>query len=319
MTSARNRDQRKDVALHLAEPHGGVVRKVSLRSVGITDSEIRAEIRGGRWFNCGCHTVSIAAGPRPTGSAHFWVVVWESGSGAVLDGGAALVASGLTGYEPAAIDVSLPWGGGPRRRAGVKARRRRIMPPLVGAGIPRVRADHAVINAAQWARTDREAALVVCLAVQQRVVRPGHLLATWRKVPYASRRDVLDRVIRDVCDGAQSLGELDFAGFCRRYGLPEPRRQVVRHGHRGRVYLDVSWEEVGLTVEIDGAHHAAGLADVDDALRQNEVTIDQSMVLRIPVLGLRLAEGTFMAQVRRAYDEAARRRAAGIGAANLAS
>lgn len=72
-------------------------------------------------------------------------------------------------------------------------------------------------------------------------------------------------------------------------------------------------------MEIDGAHHAAGLADVDDALRQNEVTIDQSMVLRIPVLGLRLAEGTFMAQVRRAYDEAARRRAAGIGAANLAS
>jgi hypothetical protein len=134
MTSARNRDQRKDVALHLAEPHGGVVRKVSLRSVGITDSEIRAEIRGGRWFNCGCHTVSIAAGPRPTGSAHFWVVVWESGSGAVLDGGAALVASGLTGYEPAAIDVSLPWGGaaapagwgeGPAPTHHATARRRR--------------------------------------------------------------------------------------------------------------------------------------------------------------------------------------------------
>ena len=193
------------------------------------------------------------------------------------------------------------------------------MPPVMVTGIPRVRSDHAVINAAQWARTDREAALVVCMALQQRVVSSAQLMQTWRQIPYARRRDFLDLVIRDVCDGAHSLGELDMARLCRSYELPEPSRQVVRRGPRGRIYLDVEWEDVGLSLEIDGAHHSAGLAEVDDALRHNEVTIDRSMVLRVPVIGLRLAEGAFMAQVRRAYDEAARRRSADVGVAEVAS
>ncbi len=65
----------------------------------------------------------------------------------------------------------------------------------------------------------------------------------------------------------------------------------------GRVYLDVAWEDVGLVVEIDGGHHALALNPVDDALRQNEVTLTGDWVLRIPVLGLRLTPDAFMAQV----------------------
>ena len=62
----------------------------------------------------------------------------------------------------------------------------------------------------------------------------------------------------------------------------------MRTGPGGRVYLDVAWEDIGLVVEIDGGHHALALNPVDDALRQNEVTLSADMVLRIPVLGLRL-------------------------------
>ena len=67
------------------------------------------------------------------------------------------------------------------------------------------------------------------------------------------------------------------------------------------MYLDVAREDVGLVLEIDGGHHALALNPVDDALRQNEVTLGNEVVLRIPVLGLRLQPGRFMDQVVRAH------------------
>ncbi|HET6967019.1 MAG TPA: hypothetical protein VFI44_02025, partial [Ornithinibacter sp.] len=110
-----------------------------------------------------------------------------------------------------------------------------------------------------------------------------------------------DAVVRDVCDGAHSLGELDFGRLCARAGLPRPSRQVVRRGPGGRIHLDVAWEDIGLVVEIDGGHHALALNPVDDALRQNDVTLREQLVLRIPVLGLRIAPDAFLAQVVRAH------------------
>jgi hypothetical protein len=248
----------------------------------------------------GRHTVVIGPGPvsRP---GLLWRAVWESGSGAVLDGAAALTASGLTGFTPQVIDVSVPAGTCPRPVEGVRVRRRRSLAPVFPTGLPRVRPEWATIHAAQWAGSDRQAALLVCLPVQQRLVPPGRLLAAWQSVRYSPRRQLLDQVLRDVCDGAHSLGELDFARWCREYGLPGPSRQVVRTGPGGRIYLDVEWEGIGLVVEIDGGHHARALNPVDDALRQNEITLDRRLVLRIPVIGLRLTPGAFMRQVAQAH------------------
>jgi very-short-patch-repair endonuclease len=98
-------------------------------------------------------------------------------------------------------------------------------------------------------------------------------------------------------DGVQSLGELDFARLCRSRGLPEPARQVVRQGPRGRIYLDVRWERHRLVVEIDGAQHREGLAVTADNLRRNALTLQHDTVLRIDLIGLRLFEDEFMAQV----------------------
>lgn len=117
----------------------------------------------------------------------------------------------------------------------------------------------------------------------------------------STRRAFLDDVISDVTDGAQSLGELDFARMARRVGLPAPTRQAVRRGPHGRVYLDVSWDDVGLVVEIDGGHHALALNPIDDALRQSDRVVAGNRVLRIPVIGLRLASKEFLLQVRRMY------------------
>lgn len=286
--------------------HDGVAHRAELRAAGLTRHDIASEVTAGRWLRAGRHTVVIGTGP-PRGDALLWRAVWESGSGAVLDGVAALVASGLTGFRFEAIDVALPARSRGHSVPGVRLRRRRDLGPCMSVGLPRVRPEVATVHAAQWARSDRQAALVICLVVQQRLIPPARLLEYWLTVSRSPRRAFIHTVIRDVCDGVHSLGELDFARLCRARGLPEPTRQVVRILPDGRIYLDVAWDDIGLVVEIDGGHHGLALNPVEDALRQNEVVLAADRVLRIPVIGLRLDPEAFLDQVVRAHRQLDRR------------
>ncbi|KGN38794.1 hypothetical protein N803_08705 [Knoellia subterranea KCTC 19937] len=273
-------------------------------------ADVRSEIAAGRWSAIGRHTVAITTSQPLTGEAALWHAVWESGSGAVLDGVSALEAAGLSGFTADHVDVAIPANHHVHKLPGVRVHRRRDIGPVRGAGIPRTTVEWAAIRAAQWARTDRTAVLILCLVVQQRLVAPARLLEIWTTTRGGARRGLLRQVIPDICDGAHSLGELDFGQLCVDRGLPPPSRQVVRTMARGRAYLDAFWEDIGLLVEIDGGHHARALAPVDDALRQNDVTLTDAVVLRIPVLGLRLECDAFMDQVVRAHELLTERRAA---------
>ena len=177
--------------------------------------------------------------------------------------------------------------------------RRRQAGDVIESGVPRVRPEIAAIRAALWARSDRQAALLLAMSVQQRIVEPSGLREATETVIRHRRRRLIRAVVEDVADGAHSLGELDFARLCRRARLPAPERQVVCALPTGRAYLDCEFSRYGCVVEIDGAGHIAPGDQLSDALRQNELTIGTRRVLRIPLLGLRVAEETFMAQVRR--------------------
>lgn len=249
----------------------------------------------------GRHTVAINA-PELSEAAERWRAVWESGSGARLDGVSALQAVGMTGYSSPVIDVTVPKTSHTHAVKRVRLHLPRVLPPIVGAGIRRVFPDLATIHAGQWAASDRQAALLICLPLQQRLITPARLQLAWRGVRRSVRRKLLDGVIADVADGAHSLGELDFTRMAREVGLPPPSHQSVRQGPGGRIYLDVTWDDVGLVVEIDGGHHALALNPIDDALRQNDRVTAGERVLRVPVIGLRLAPTKFMQQVRHTYD-----------------
>lgn len=157
----------------------------------------------------------------------------------------------------------------------------------------------AALRAAQWAVSDRQAALVLAMPVQQRLVTGEQLQAARAEYVGRRRRALVATLIDDIADGAHSLGELDFGALCRRRGLPAPERQVVVSGPDGRCYLDVRWRE-GPVVEIDGRQHRGGLAPVQDMLRQNSVSMSRDMVLRIPLIGLRLEPEAFLGQRGRA-------------------
>jgi hypothetical protein len=124
------------------------------------------------------------------------------------------------------------------------------------------------------------------------------------------RRPFVVQIVQDIVDGAQSLGELDFARMCRRRGLPKPDRQFVVHTDSGRIYLDVRWLDLGLVVEIDGSGHRVGLALVDDNFRQNAISLTEDVVLRYGLLALRLHEAAVMDQVSLAHEILAGRRVA---------
>ncbi len=137
------------------------------------------------------------------------------------------------------------------------------------------------------------------MTVQQRLVSVESLAETFASVRRDKRRRFIASVLRDIGMGAQSMGELDFLELCRRRDLPAPSRQVRRRLPSGRVYLDVYWDEYGVVLEIEGAHHLLAGVAIDDSLRQNELTIEHDRVLRIPVLGLHVAADELFDQLER--------------------
>ena len=217
----------------------------------------------------------------------------------------------MTGFDDETVHVSVRHTIEVQPVDGVRVHKviRRVDEELVSAGIPRTRPAVAAVRAAHWAVSDRQAALLLVMPVQQRLCSGAQLTEAVAGIPGRNRRKFIHVVAHDVADGAQSLGELDFVNACRRRGLPEPTRQRVRRLPGGVAYLDVSWEEARLTVELDGTGHLRGLQMVDDDLRQNAVQLGNDLVLRIGILGWRLTPDRYLDQVCSAYWTRLRRAA----------
>lgn len=248
----------------------------------------------------GYQTVSTRDAPL-TDVAARWRAVWEVGERiALVDGVSSLLAAGLRHWEEPVVHVSVMHNHTAPPVDGVRVHKiiRRVADEAVSVGLPRTRPAVAAIRAAHWAVTDRQAVTILAMVVQQRIVSGPQLLVAAAIVRGRNRRALIRGTVQDVAGGAQSLGELDFVGACRRRGLPEPTRQAVRRTPDGRIYLDALFEEYGLAVEIDGAGHYVGLARGADNRRANFVVIEGShRVLRLDVLELRLDEGACMAQL----------------------
>lgn len=180
----------------------------------------------------------------------------------------------------------------------VRQTRRLQRGDVIGVGVRRVRPEIAAVRAGLWAVTDRQAAALLAMTVQQRLATAEAIGRALLHVKRHKRLKYLQRIVLDLIGGAQAMGELDVAALCRRHGLPEPDRQVMRKTAKGAIFLDVYWHAYRLVVEVDGIHHLRARAVVGDALRQNEVSLNADTVLRVPLLGLRVAEKEFMAQIR---------------------
>lgn len=302
LRAARVRAARRRRVEELAAGQAGVVSRPQLYADGVTRAEVRANLRAGRWQALGSQSLLTYTG-EPSAGSREWAAVFEAGPRAFLDGASALVAAGLKKFDVDRIRVSVPRGARVRRGKGLDIRQTRRWQPddlAPGSGVPRSRPAVAAVRGALWARSDKQAALLLTMAVQQGVVRSEDLGREMLRIKRDRRRAFLYAVVLDLLDGVRSLGELDFARECRRRGLPEPTRQVVRRGRNGTYYLDVAWETWRVVVEIDGIHHSWAQNVVGDALRHNAVTLSDALVLRLPLLGLRIAADDFFDQIEQA-------------------
>lgn len=300
------RRARRARAERIAADQAGAVSRRQLYAAGLTRAEVRANVRARRWQQVGRHVVVVHTGPLDDRTV-FWAAALSGGPRARLDGASALVAAGLTGFDVDRHRVSVPRGARTFRDALVdvrQTRRWRADDAFRGAGPPRTRVEVGAVRGALWALSDRQAALLLTMAVQQGIVPADRIALELLHVKKAPRLTFVIDVVTDLVGGVRSLAELDFAGQCRTRGLPEPSRQAVRRAPNGRYYLDVLWEDWRVVVEIDGIQHALAEEVVADALRHNDVTLEHLTVLRLPVLGLRVAADEFFAQIEMALADA---------------
>jgi very-short-patch-repair endonuclease len=306
-----SRQQRELALAEHANRQGDVMSRRQLYALGFTRWDVAAQVRARRWQRVTDQVLCLHTGPLTAEGTH-WAAVLQGGPRAHLDGASALIASGLKRYEVDRIRVSVPRGARVRRTRlfDIRQTRRWSVQVILTTGVPRTTPSVAAIRAALWARSDRQAALVLAMVAQQRLATPSALADAALLVKRDRRRRLVQSVVVDLLGGAESLGEIDVAHECRRRGLPEPSRQVLRRDGSQRYYLDVYWDDWGVVLEIDGIHHAWAQNIVGDALRQNAVTLTGATVLRLPLLGLRTQPDDFFRQITDALVAAGWRRAA---------
>lgn len=295
----------------LAATQAGVLSRPQLYRLGVTRAEVRAHVRAGRWRHLSDQAVVVHAGPMDE-HAHWWAAVLQGGPRAQLDGVASLVASGLERFGTDRVRVSVPRGARVRRTRhyDIRQTRRWSMADAAVSGIPRTRVAVAAVRAALWAQSDKQAALVLAMVVQQGLATAAQIGEEALRIRRDKRRTLVHVTVGDLLDGGRALGELEVARELRRRGLPAPEQQVLRKDRRGRYYLDLAWPGLGVVVEIDGIHHAWAENIVGDALRQNSLALTGDVVLRLPLLGLRLQPEDFYAQIAEALTSAQRRQSA---------
>lgn len=300
---APNRAELLAAADRIATGQAGVIARAGLYAVGFTRGMVRAQIRAGRWRAAGSHAITSHTGPLTLAARH-WVALIEGGPRACLDGHSALIASGLRGFDADTIRVSVPKGARIRRRRRgeiqLRETRRWRADDVVGTGIPRTRPAVAAVRGALWAKSDRQASLLLTMTIQQGLCSVEDLATEMLRIRRDRRRGLLHGVIIELTGGVRSISELDVARGCRERGLPTPTRQAVRRGSGGTYYLDIYWEEYGVVVEVDGIHHAWATSIVPDAIRHNSIALDGDLVLRLPVMGLRACPDEFFSQIETA-------------------
>jgi hypothetical protein len=171
-TSVRRRRARE-----LADDYGGVLSRALLRGCDVDHEMVRREIAAERWMGHGHQTVAMTTAPL-SAAARRWRAVWETGlKVAALDGTTALQHAGLTGFDDGLVHLSVKHTAEVTPLDGVRIHKviRRLEHEVIHAGIPRTRPSVAAVRAAHWAVSDRQAALVLVMPVQQRLCTGAQL------------------------------------------------------------------------------------------------------------------------------------------------
>ena len=289
-------------ATALGSAQGGVVTSRQLRGLGLPWWFLDEQVRAGRWASTGRLTLAVHNAPL-TATGEQWRAVLELGPRAALSGTSALRLAGVDVEGDGRLHVLVPKGAGPRRLAGVAVHesRRFCEQDVLTTGLRRTRPAVSAVLGALWARTDREALLLVTLVVQQRRATAQEVASVLERTSRHRRLGPLREAAADLLDGVRSLGELDVARAMRARGLPEPERQALRRRPSGRQYLDADFPAYGIALEVDGAQHGRPDALLADCLRDLDLAAEGRLVARLPLTAWRLDQDGVLDALERLF------------------
>jgi Protein of unknown function (DUF559) len=294
-------DEASDLDLLLFRQDG--VLSLAQAKLHFSEDAVRHRVRSGRWRQLHRGIFLTHNGP-PTRTHLGWAAVLGVGSAAVLGGSTSLSLASRRA-DSSAIHVLVATKYQPRSvPGGVIVHRTTTLPDTHVhwlAKPPRTAPGRSVVDAAQWARTDDQARLAVADAFQRTLVTFNEVIDALAVMPRARRRELVRQTAHDCAGGSRSMSELDYLRLSRRFGLPDPTRQVIRHDANGhRRYLDALYEPWGVHVEVDGGQHTEAKEWWADMQRQNALWIAGDRVLRFPAWVIRERPHEVFAQVRAA-------------------
>jgi hypothetical protein len=290
----------------LALRQRGVIHRDQFRSLGVTRAFVASQVAGQRWTAVGQNVLLLQNAP-PLRDQLMWLAVLDAGEDAALGSHTALELAGFKGFSHESTQVHLIVQRGSRATSmpGVRiheSRRLRVGDVVRTRGLPRTESARSVLDAAAWQPFPRFACLMIAAAVQQRVTTAARLDEAMRTVGRIRHKAYLRLAIADVATGAESLGEIDLARLCWRFGLVPPTRQSPRRDPSGRWrYLDSEWHlpngEV-VVLEIDGRHHLEVAHWQADIKRERSIVVTRRWVLRATVFEMRLEAAAVFSDLR---------------------
>jgi very-short-patch-repair endonuclease len=283
--------RRSDAIAEIAARQHGVISAAELYSVGLSEDQVRARVRGG-WLHR-VHRGVYAVGHRNLNLEGWWMAATLAcGQDAVLshESAAALWEirrsqrdqrlAGEGGGHP--IEVSIPSGSGRISRAGLVVHR-------VAALLPSERTIHRGIRATTPERTILDLASRLARRQLERAIDEAERLRLCGGceleaivATHAGRAGTaaLRRVLESHRAGSTvTRSELEerFLALCRKHRLPQPEVNVPLLDY----VVDFLWPEARLVVEVDGhASHGTHRAFQGDRDRDGRLAVAGYLVLR---------------------------------------
>lgn len=277
-----------DELLALAEHQDGALTCAQVAAAGLGRHSVDRLVRDGRWRRVAPGLMTVGAAPPPW-AAIAWGGVLLGGPGARLGGLAAAHLYGLTDRPPSRILVLVPHPVRRRSRPPWVFRRERpgVRDPRTIGAPPRITVEDAVIDLCDAGPRESGQSPVhwVTAAVQRRRTTPRRLLAAVQSRTRCAERRLLEDLLAEVSEGAQSALELRYLRAVERaHGLPRGERQSARPAARieggKHAYRDVLYRAYGLVVELDGVLGHDGAGRLRDLRRDNISTLRGEQTLR---------------------------------------
>jgi hypothetical protein len=197
--------------------------------------------------------------------------------GAVLGGLTAAAHDGLEGFADDQLTIVVPGASRvPHPLADVRVHwSTKLSEDDVNRGQqpPRTRIARSLLDAASERVAAGRSRSILIAGAQQRLTTAARLDDALQRRGRCRNRAVIRETIGDIRGGVDSLPEREFDQICRRERLPPPTAQRVLLRPDGRAFLDRSWDEYGVAVEVHGVPHLRVRRWDADCIRQNEIVI----------------------------------------------